>query len=84
MSGEFDDLFIAPRDGNLSWYDKLGPEAKQWVDDLAKACKERNQFPNWPVTNQAFAEKFPEEPSVSDTTLSKHVRRLVALLSNDK
>ncbi len=83
MTGEFDDLFIGPRDGNQSWYDKLGPEARAWVDGLAQSCIERNQLPNFPVALQAFKKKFPKETHCTSTTLSGHVKRLVAELSSD-
>lgn len=83
MSGEFDDLFVPQRDGNQSWYDKLGDEAKEWVDSLARRAVERNQLPNIAITNEAFVRKFPKETTCTDDTLSKHMKRLVARFAND-
>lgn len=80
MTGEFDELFIPPRDGNQSWFDKLDDEAREWIAGLARTSVERNQEPNFPAAWDRFFQVFPDRPPVTADTFRKHVRRAITTL----
>ena len=81
MTGEFDDLFVSPRDGNQSWFDKIGDEAREWVTALAQSSINRNQEPNFRVAHEKFMQVFPKEKQCAEDTFKKHLRRAITRLS---
>ena len=74
MSGAYDDLFGKPK----VWLDGLTPEARSDIDELATAIVEHGTEPVWVKAWARFAERFPGEEPLTDTTFKATVRKLVA------
>jgi hypothetical protein len=71
-----DDLFDRPPSGK-TWFDSLSPEAKQWLQAVADARREKGRNVSPMLFREKFRELFPDdkEPK-ADGTIRDTLARL--------